>query len=152
MNKTLCLVSGISPDKIEKGLASAEKHIQSDTAELSVFVEFITESMLDVSVRNVTENFWRNPKTLEESLILTPPDLLHRRGRFVIIQSFIRDHVFAIMRGIKSASSRPGDIIFAMLTDTAANWTVQEYLDHLKEEHEYMKTHSPENDPDMRRM
>ncbi len=70
----------------------------------------------------------------------------------MIIQSFIKEHVFAIMRGIKSASSRPQDIIFAMVTDTAASWTLEEYLKHLKTEHEYMKTHTPDQDPDMKKL
>ncbi len=152
MNKTLCLVSGISPDKIMKGLESAKKHIQNDSADLSVFVEFITETMLEQSVHEITEDFWKDPKTIEQSLDQDLDGLLHRKGRVVIIQSYIKEHVFAIMRGIKSVSSRPGDIIFAMLTETASKWTIQEYLDHLKEEHDYMKTHSPENDPDMKRM
>jgi hypothetical protein len=152
MNKTFCLITGISPDKIEKGLISAEKHMQKDTAQMEVYLQFIGHSMLSSRVSEITESFWRDPQDPETALTELPEDLLRRQGRVVIIQSFIKEHVFAIMRGIKSASSRPQDIIFAMVTDTAASWTLEEYLKHLKTEHEYMKTHTPDQDPDMRKL
>lgn len=152
MNKTYCLVTGISPEKIRKGLASAEKHIQKDTAELAVYMQFMRDPMLNDQVGEITETFWKQPTGIEEALQELPEDLLTKHGRVVIIQSFLKEHVFAIMRGIKSACSRPQDIIFAMVTDTASSWTLGEYLDHLKEEQQYMKTHSPEHDPDMKKM
>ncbi len=152
MNKTFCLVTGISPDKIQKGLASAEGHILKDAPDLAVYMQFMRTSMLQERISDITEIFWKNPITMEETLNDIPSDILTRRGKVVIIQSFLKDHVFAIMRGIKSVSSRPQDIIFAMLTETAATWTLEEYLKHLKAEHSYMKTHPPEHDADMRRM
>jgi hypothetical protein len=39
-----------------------------------------------------------------------------------------------------------------MITETASTWTFQNYFEHLMKEHEYMKTHSPKNDPDMKPM
>lgn len=152
MNKTLCLITGIPPEKISKGLENAQKYLQNDSARLDVHIQYLTTEMLELPVSAVTEAYWKEPKGLSAALAVAPERLLSRRGRFVIIQSYVRDHVFAIMRGIKSTSSRPGDIIFAMLTETASGWTVTEYLDHLKGEHEYMKSHSAVNDPDMKPM
>lgn len=152
MNKTLCLITGIAPEKIRKGIENAEKHMQKEAAELSVYVEFIHKDMLDKTVKEVLESFWKDPVPLETALTTLPKDILVKRGRVVIIQSYLKDHVFAIMRGIKSVSPRSQDIIFAMVTETASTWTMGYYLRHLKEEHEHMKTHSPEHDSDMRRM
>ncbi len=64
MNKTFCLITGIAPDKIEKGLISAEKHMQKDTAQMEVYLQFIGHSMLSRRVSEITESFWRDPRIL----------------------------------------------------------------------------------------
>lgn len=70
--------------------------------------------------------------------------------RVVLILTSDRQRLFKVMRGFKAVVEQPQDVIFAMITETASTWTVNQYFSHLSEEHEYMKTHSPEGDPDMR--
>jgi hypothetical protein len=72
--------------------------------------------------------------------------------RALVIEGAEKDQVIKIMRGFKSVLPSPQDLIFAMVTQTARTWTFQDYFKHLAKEHEYMKTHSPANDPDMKRM
>jgi hypothetical protein len=144
MNKTLCLVNGIAPEKIRLGLEYAEKHLPQEAPKLSVYVQYMQHSLLDQTVGQILEQFWKKPVPLESALTALPENLLHRRGRTVIIQSFLKEHVFIIMRGIKSSCPRPNDIIFAMVTETALGWKLDDYLVHLKEEHNYMKLHPPE--------
>ena len=72
--------------------------------------------------------------------------------RVVFMAVYSKERAITIMRAVKSVSADPGDIIFAMITETALKWTLQHYLDHVAEEHEYMKTHNPANDPDMKKI
>jgi hypothetical protein len=44
------------------------------------------------------------------------------------------------MRSFKAVLPDPQDIIFAVVTQTALTWTFEEYIEHLGNEHEYMKT------------
>ncbi|MGM0432154.1 MAG: DUF3783 domain-containing protein [Spirochaetota bacterium] len=151
MNKSLCLICGISPEKISKGLQRAEKHLPANAPKMEAYVEYMRNDMLESPINRIVEQFWKDPTPLESGLSAVPEDALQRRGRVVIIRSFLKDHVFAIMRGIKSASSRPQDIIFAVVTETALTWTLDQYLEHLKAEHEHFKRRSAEDDPHMKK-
>ena len=57
-----------------------------------------------------------------------------------------------IVESFKSVLPNPRDVVFAMVTETALKWTFSYYLDHLSEEHAYMKSHRPEDEPDMEPM
>jgi len=72
--------------------------------------------------------------------------------RAVVIQAEAKEQVIQMMRSFKGVLPDPQDLVFAMITETARTWTFQDYFEHLAKEHEYMKTHSPANDPDMKRM
>jgi len=60
-----------------------------------------------------------------------------------------RDAV-ALMRCFKSVLGPDADPAFAMVTETGMNWRVEEYLAHIRKEHNYMKTADPSMDPDMK--
>jgi hypothetical protein len=72
--------------------------------------------------------------------------------RAVFVDADSKDDVLAVMRSVKSLFRTKQEIVFAMVTPHARQWRIGEYLKHVIEEHEYMKTHPPEQDPDMRRM
>lgn len=55
-----------------------------------------------------------------------------------------------LMRCFKKVIPSDADPAFAMVTTTGATWTVDEYLKHIRKEHTFMKTASPEDDPDMK--
>jgi len=56
----------------------------------------------------------------------------------------------ALMRAFKSVLPADADPAFAMVTQTGRTWSVEEYLDHIRKEHDYMKNADPSMDPDMR--
>lgn len=60
-----------------------------------------------------------------------------------------RDAV-ALMRCFRSVIPSDADPAFAMVTETGMKWTVEEYLAHIRQEHDYMKTADPSMDPDMK--
>ena len=72
--------------------------------------------------------------------------------KVVIVLAQEREQVLQIMRSFKAVLPEPRDIIFAVITETALNWTFAEYAGHLAKEHEYMKTHQPGDNPDMKKM
>lgn len=70
----------------------------------------------------------------------------------VFIGTQARETINGIMQGCKSVWAGSGELIFVMVTATATGWTFQYYLDHVIEEHEYMKSHDPRDEPEMRRL
>ena len=61
-----------------------------------------------------------------------------------------KKNAVALVRCFKNVLPRDSDSAFAMVTGTGMNWPVQYYLEHIRKEHNYMKTADPESDPDMR--
>ncbi len=148
-NDALCLFRGFSNDQIAQSLAASAVQLQAADLDTEVFFRTITDGLLDTQVGEYIETLFKSGlsqivKTEEES----SGDSAASRG--VLILTSDRQRLFKIMRGIKSVSKNPQDIIFASVTETALTWTFRHYFSHLSEEHEYMKTHTPEGDPDMK--
>jgi hypothetical protein len=72
--------------------------------------------------------------------------------RAMLIDTDDQRQVLQIMRSFKKVLPHPQDMIFAMITPTARNWTFQKYFDHLVQEHEHFKTHSAAGDRNMKRI
>ena len=70
--------------------------------------------------------------------------------RGALIANADKANAVALMRCFKSVIPAEADAAFAMVTETGLTWTVDEYLSHIRVEHEYMKTADPSADPDMR--
>jgi len=152
MDRIICFILGLSEDDIEKGKAS---FCSLDKEMLSLDVMPITKSMLGSPVGDVLAgviagaelNHVRKQQNREESL---SPEFYHHR--VIIVLAKEREHVFQVMRSFKAVLPDPQNIIFAVITETALNWTFREYISHLGQEHEYMKNRRPENNPDMKKM
>lgn len=71
-----------------------------------------------------------------------------RRG--ALIAGADKRSAVGLVRCFKSILPRDSDPAFAMVTETGSGWTVNEYLAHIRKEHEFMKTADPSEDPDMR--
>ena len=71
-----------------------------------------------------------------------------RRG--ALIAGADKRNAVGLVRCFKSILPKDADPAFAMITETGSQWTVDEYLDHIRQEHEFMKTADPADDPDMR--
>lgn len=63
-----------------------------------------------------------------------------------------KEQALKVMRSFKSVLNVPGSAAFAMVTQTSLKWKVGYYMNHVNEEHEYMKTHNPGDDPDMKKV
>ncbi len=70
----------------------------------------------------------------------------------VIMAVDSREQGLHAMRIYKSILEDPSEPAFAMVTQTSLVWPLADYLEHIHKEHEYMKTHNPADDPDMKRI
>jgi hypothetical protein len=104
----------------------------------------MTEGMIPMKMEEILDRLSRGE--MVEGKALT------EGKRVVFMGAGSKERAVTLMRGIKSVSENPGDIVFAMITRTALDWSLQEYIDHVCAEHEYMKTHNPADDPDMKKI
>ena len=70
--------------------------------------------------------------------------------RGALIAGADKSNAVALMHSFKSILPSDADPAFAMVTETGMSWTVDEYLAHIRKEHDYMKTADPSMDPDMK--
>jgi len=142
----LCLFRGFSEQQITAAIAAAYEFVTAaGFSETAIYSDTIPDSLLDTNVGEHIETLIRNeiPRSRSNSDDSSS-------ARAVLILTNNKQRLFKIMRGMKSVSEEPNDIIFASITETALTWTFRSYFSHLSAEHEYMKTHSPEGDPDMK--
>jgi hypothetical protein len=142
--KTLCFTRGLSRQEIE---TCAMAYYVMSPPEARLGVVPISDDLLPRCVHEVIEE--------QKAKTTAPHDAAKRAGgsfRAVLIHSEERERVMRVVKSFKSSLPNPGDIIFAVITETALTWTFEYYLNHLGEEHEYMKTHRPEDGPDMKPM
>lgn len=149
MEKIICFSFGLSEEEIEKGKAS---FCRLNRQALPLEVNVITRNMLGVKVIDVLDGTisvdgrsgfaWQDPTCASGSY----------KYPVVIILATEREQVFQVMRGFKAVLPDPQNIIFAVVTETALNWTFGEYIEHLGAEHEYMQTRNAQDNPDMKKM
>jgi hypothetical protein len=94
----------------------------------------------------------RNPEATDPAMEFQGGTQAFGQYRVVLINSQDREQVIKVLRSFKKVLPQPQDVIFAMITETALTWRFQDYVEHLSKEHEYMKTHAPQHDPDMKPM
>ncbi|ESP62695.1 hypothetical protein SMITH_476 [Smithella sp. ME-1] len=136
--KIICFSLGLSEEDIEKGRASfCGKNKEAPPLEVIA----LNKSMLSSKVGDVldcmTEDSWPTSAGKQQGSALSPGIYKYR---VVIVLTSERERVLQIMRNFKAVLSEPQNIIFAVITQTALTWTFEEYIEHLGNEHEYMKT------------
>lgn len=142
----LCLFRGFRENEIQIGLSSAEAALkEAGYVKTRIHYTVISDKDLELNVGDYIENLIRMEKVTPAADAVDTA-----KGRAVLILTNDKQRLFKLMRGIKSVSPEPQDIIFASVTETALTWSFKHYFSHLSQEHEYMKTHSPEGDPDMK--
>lgn len=138
--KIICFTLGLSGGDIEKGRASFGQMTEG-MHELDVIA--LSDAMLAATVEEALDQADRTKGGQAPAL---------SGNRVVMVNTQERPLVLQVLRSFKAVLPDPQDLIFAVITDTARTWRFGEYLGHLQREHEYMKTHRPENQPDMKRM
>jgi hypothetical protein len=148
----ICFTLGLSRQDIEAGTTAFDAVDQSGTR---LQVTPVTEDLLTSTVGEAVD---KKAEALHKNEEIDPSMKFHGaipapgHYRVVLINSQDRQQVIKILRSFKTVLPNSQDVIFAMITETARTWTFRHYFEHLSKEHEYMKTCSPEHDPDMKRM
>jgi hypothetical protein len=152
MSRTICFSVGLSEQDIEQGKASFNgMNRDVPTPEMIV----VTQPMLGLPVGKVLDciiegSGWNTDGVRKDSEIKLSPEAC--KYRVVIVHTQERELVLQVMRSFKAVLPDPQNIIFAVITETALNWTFENYIGHLGEEHEYMKNRRPENNHDMKKI
>lgn len=138
MEKIICFSLGLSEEDIEKGKVSFNE-LNKEAPPLEVIA--ITEPMLSSKVGDVLESMTGDSMPTsagkQQSSDLSPGLYKYR---VVIVLTSERERVLQVMRSFKAVLPDPQNLIFAVVTQTALTWTFEEYIGHLGNEHEYMKT------------
>lgn len=149
--KIICFSLGLSAEDIKKGKASFAS-ANNDTSAPAVFA--ISPSMMDRKVGDVLAGVLDDltgsatiPRNEENAIAAGCYPY-----RVVVVLAQEREQVLQVMRSFRAVLPDPRDIIFAVITQTALDWTFGEYVAHLGEEHESMKNRRPEDNPDMKKM
>ena len=150
--RIICFALGLSEEDTEKGKKSFGA-LNQGMHTLEVIA--ITQALLDANVGETLDSVMAEslpssavePKAEGHALFPDNPTY-----RVAIVHAPYREQVLQVMRGFKAVLPNPQDMIFAVITDMARTWTFEEYVGHLGKEHEYMKTHDPNDNPDMKRM
>lgn len=64
--------------------------------------------------------------------------------RLVLIHGFSREETMKILKAVKSEAADPRGIAFSVTTPTNLEWSVKDLVREVREEHEYMLAHPPE--------
>ncbi|HNZ65111.1 MAG TPA: DUF3783 domain-containing protein [Smithella sp.] len=152
MDRIICFSVGLSAQDIEQGRASFEG-MNRQVPILEVIA--VTQPMLGWRVGDVLDGMIEGSegdthgerKALE--IKLSPPA---GKYRVVIVHTQERDLVLQVMRSFKAVLPDPQNIIFAVITETALNWTFEDYIGHLGKEHESMQNRRTENNPDLKKI
>ncbi|MDC7235030.1 MAG: DUF3783 domain-containing protein [Spirochaetales bacterium] len=140
MIQEICLMRGFTKDLAGQAL----QKLAEEGGEYSTSFAPMTDEMRDMKMEPLLESLFEGKAPGGNPL---------REGHRVVIMAVSsQQRAVTIMRAVKSVSPDPHDIVFAMVTQTALGWTLQHYIDHVSEEHEYMKTHNPAEDPDMKKI
>lgn len=65
------------------------------------------------------------------------------RGRLILMHGLDQAQAVAAMRAVKAALGSPDDLAFAMTTESNLDWPVAELVEHVLEEHEFMRKNPP---------
>jgi len=152
MNNSIILTLGLSQQDIEAGTAAFDAVDQSGTRlQLATITEDLLTSTVGEAVDKKAEALRKN-EGIDPSIGFDGVTPASGHYRVVLMHSQDKQQVIKILRSFKKVLPNPQEVIFAMITETASTWTFRHYIEHLIKEHEYMKTRSPEHDPDMKPM
>jgi len=130
---------GLSGDDIEKGSHNFYT-MNNDAPKLDVMSmsqPMLKAKVADVLFSMIADDELKNAEKPQVEEKWLSEDLC--QYRIVIVHAQEREQVLQVMRSFRAVLPDPQNIIFAVITETALNWTFEEYIGHLAEEHEYMK-------------
>jgi len=137
MKDILLVIKGFSRQEVS---AFISQTMNQSEEKLSLKVSPLTDTM---AARNVQACL----DSIKAGEAISGQVLTGRKAVFIDTQD--KQTAVLVMRTVKSLH-KGEDIIFAMITDTARTWAFDYYLEHITEEHEFMKGKDPALDPDMK--
>lgn len=150
--RIICFSLGLSAEEIERSKASFYE-TNPEAPALDVFA--VTPAMLRQKVGDVLMNVLENGNVTDAGERTFPEDgALPEAFRYkvAVVYAMAREQVMQVMRSFKAVVPDPRNMIFAVVTQTALNWTFGDYIGHLGEEHESVTSRKPENNPDRNKM
>jgi len=150
--RIICFALGLSEEDTARGISSFGAVNQGMHAlEVIAVTPTLLASNVGVTLDSVLAD--SGPNSIGEPKAYEPALFPERyKYRVVIMHAPAREQLLQVMRVFKAVLPNPQDMIFAVITDMARTWTFEEYIGHLASEHEYMKTHDPSENPDMKQM
>jgi hypothetical protein len=143
--KIICLSWGLSRQDIEKGTESfGRMHPEMPRPEVTAVAGAILEMPVGEVLGEVLTGQGLE-KDEDASAVETDLPCLAGSYKTVIVYAREREQVFAVMRSFKAVLPDAQDMIFAVVTPTALEWTFRDYIMHLACEHDQMKAGRPEN-------
>ena len=141
----LCFTAGVSAQDIEK---ATQVFNEADSGTVALHAVAVSPSLLGMPVGTALEGLRAGIKPPDFDVSVPGPG----ECRVVLVDTASRDRIISVMRSFKAVLKEPGNLIFAVITETARNWTFEDYFSHLIAEHEFMKNRKLENDPDMKKL
>ncbi len=138
-DKIIILLNCFTKTEAEAALAAfSEAGGDASRVVVAPITEIVADQKTAEAVNAVAEGKW--------------PGGTPRSGarRSALIAEADKPDAVALMRSFKSVLPGDADPAFALITETGMDWTVAEYLDHIRKEHDYMKTADPSKDADMK--
>ncbi len=140
MAQEICFFKGFTKNQALRAMALLK---QESGKEPMLFVP-MTEAMLKLNMKEILQRTARGDMPQSPGLSKEP--------RVVLMGVEDKRRAVNLMGCIKQVVKCPEDTVFAMITPKALEWTLEEYIVHVVKEHEYMKRHNPEEDPDMKKL
>lgn len=162
LNHIVCLTDGFTQEELDMAGKVIEQYVakeQNRTAKIHFIpiIPKIEHEVVGSILDTAADMLKRGEREVLPYEVLSPAEQMEAASpshtyKAVFVDAAVKDDVLVVMRGVKSIFQKKREIVFAMVTPHARKWRIGEYLKHVVEEHEYMKTHPPESDPDMKRM
>jgi enoyl-[acyl-carrier-protein] reductase (NADH) len=67
-----------------------------------------------------------------------------REGKLILLHGFSNEEAVAVMRAVKAVVPEPAEIAFAVTTPTNLEWKINDLVDQVRFEHEYLKKNPPD--------
>ncbi len=136
----ICLFKGFTKDEASSAMVLLNK----EPGENPMLFAPMTEAMLKLDMEDILQKTGRGD--------MPPGPVLAKEPRVVFMGVQDKVRAVKVMRCIKQVLENPRDAVFAMISPQTLSWTLEEYIAHVVKEHEYMKTHNPADDPDMKKV
>ena len=137
--KIVILLDGFAKKEAQNALSAyADAGGDASAVIVAPITDIVARQITHEAVKTVAEGIWSG-------------GTLRSGGkRSALIAGADKRQAVNLMRSFKAILPPDADAAFAMVTETGSAWTVDAYIRHIREEHDFMKTAGAASDPDMK--